>query len=81
MDLTLILAALVDKFKVQNPQLFAIISLVLGVFMYTVSEGQALWLWEVDGAMQKSLEIIAFVLAALTGSRTTRFVKPIKKAK
>jgi uncharacterized membrane protein YfcA len=79
MDLTLILAALVDKFKVQSPQLFAIISLVLGVFLYTVNEGQALWLWEVDGPMQKALEVIAFVLAALTGSRTTRYVEPSKK--
>jgi hypothetical protein len=53
--------------------------LVLGVFLYNVNEGQALWLWEVDGPMQKALEVIAFVLAALTGSRTTRYVEPSKK--
>lgn len=76
--LTQILAKLFDSFKANNPKVAAIIIFVLGVFLYAAQNG----LPELAGMdMDKIVQWIVFILAALQGSRTTGILngEPPKK--
>jgi len=74
--ITNILAQLFDSFKAKNPKIAAIILFVLGAVIYAANNG----LPELIGVdLSKVVEWVAFVLAALTGSRTTSFLKENEK--
>ena len=75
---TNLLAKLFDSFKAKNPKVAAIILFVLGAVIYAANNG----LPELIGVdLSKAVEWIAFVLAALQGSRTTTILHPELKDK
>ena len=71
-----ILARIFDSFKASNPKLAAIIILILGVLVYAANNGLA----DLIGTdLTKYVEWVLFVLAALTGSRTTKVLSEAEK--
>jgi hypothetical protein len=71
-----ILARIFDSFKASNPKLAAIIILVLGVLVYAANNGLA----DLIGTdLTKYVEWVLFILAALTGSRTTKVLSEAEK--
>lgn len=71
-----ILARIFDTFKASNPKLAAIIIFVLGVLVYAANNGLA----ELIGTdLTKYVEWVLFILAALTGSRTTKVLNQTEK--
>lgn len=66
--MTNFLAKLFDSFKAKNPKVAAIILFVLGAVVYAANNG----LPELIGYdLSKVVEWVAFILAALQGSRTS----------
>jgi hypothetical protein len=73
-----LLAKLFDSFKANNPKLATAIIFGLGVLMYASENG----LPELIGYdLSKIVQWIAFALAALQGSRTTKILHPELKDK
>lgn len=70
-----ILALLFDKFKQNSPTTAAFLLLCLGVIQFTVTDALQLGI-NVPEWAPKAVEIVTFVLAALTGSRTFKFIAP-----
>ena len=71
-----ILARIFDSFKASNPKLAAIIIFILGVLVYAANNGLA----DLIGTdLTKYVEWVLFVLAALTGSRTTKVLSEAEK--
>jgi hypothetical protein len=71
-----ILARVFDSFKASNPKLAAIIIFILGVLVYAANNG----LEDLIGTdLTKYVEWVLFVLAALTGSRTTKVLSEAEK--
>lgn len=68
-----ILAQLFDSFKASNPKIATIIIFLLGLVIYAANNG----LPELIGQdISKIVEWVAFLLAALQGSRTTKILHP-----
>ena len=71
-----ILARVFDSFKASNPKLAAIIIFILGVLVYAANNG----LSDLIGTdLTKYVEWVLFILAALTGSRTTKVLSEAEK--
>lgn len=67
--LNVFLARLFDSFKASSPKLASIIILILGVFLYAAQNG----LSDLVGVdLSNVVQWVVFLLAALTGSRTTK---------
>lgn len=71
------LAQIFDKFKASNPKIATIIIFILGVLLYAVQNG----LGDIIGVdLNKLVEWLVFIMAALTGSRTYNYL-PKKEEK
>lgn len=65
------LAQIFDKFKASNPKIATIIIFILGVLLYAVQNG----LGDIIGVdLNKVVEWLVFIMAALTGSRTYNYL-------
>jgi threonine/homoserine/homoserine lactone efflux protein len=76
--LTSVLARMFDNFKASNPKIAMAIIFVLGVFLYAAQNG----LPELIGVdLSKVVQWIVFLMAALTGSRTSAILANSKEKK
>ena len=74
--ITNFLANIFDSFKAKNPQIAAIILLILGAALFLIENGLADLIGKDLANVGKWL---VFILAALQGSRTTSFLTEKKK--
>lgn len=73
-QITQIFAKLFDNFKLSNP-IFASITLSLLVGLVTAISMDAI---PIPDQYDEAVVFISSIIMALTGSRTTRYVKPVK---
>lgn len=70
-----ILAGLFEKFKQSSPLLATLMLLFLGTINYTVTSAGTLGL-ELPEWILKAVEWISYILLALTGSKTYKYLNP-----
>ena len=68
--ITKLLAQLLDSFKVKNPKLFGVITLVLLMIQYGLTQGGDMGIFVLTDLMQTILQWVTFALALLTNMGT-----------
>lgn len=75
-----LLAPVVDRFKAKNPAVFAVIQALLFTSQYVLANGSEWGIFPPDLEwIQTTLQVITWVLTALIGSRTFKFIQGGKK--
>ena len=72
--LTDLLARLFDRFKIANPKGAAAVLVLLGTVLYVSEQGSLFGLFSIPDWLGSILTWVAFIFAAVTGSRTTRYL-------
>lgn len=72
--LTTILAQFFDRLKIKSPKLAAVILLILGFLAWFADQGTLLGLFSLPTWASEAVKYIALFLAAVTGTRTTRYL-------
>lgn len=74
-----ILARLFDKFKADNPVIYAFIMLALMTAKFVIANGLDLGAFEITpvlGQAQQWLDMVLLFIASIMGTRTVRFIAP-----
>lgn len=80
MNVSLLLAPLIDKFKASNPKIYALVVVILVLVITGAESGTMYGLFEMTETVGQVIKWAGLALLALTGSRTTRYVKKSSSA-
>ena len=70
-----VLAMVIDRFKIANPRLFAIVAFALTVIHFTLQNGADFGVFKIEGTMAQVAQGAAWLVALLLGGRTTNILK------
>ncbi len=77
--ITRFLAEIIEKFKVANPKVFAMLALILLVLIYGAQQGNLLGVWPLPAMVKDFIQWVGPLLATLLGSSTFRYLSPESK--
>lgn len=75
------LAELLEKFKLKNPKVYAVVVVVLLTAVYVAQQGTVFGLFTLSPAVSGIITWISVILAALFSSQTFAYLKPTSQAK
>jgi len=79
--ITRFLAELLEKFKLQNPKVYAVVIVLLLGAVYVAQQGSVFGLFTLSPAASSVITWLAVILAGLFSSSTFPFLSPESKAK
>lgn len=79
--ITRFLAELLEKFKLQNPKVYAIVVVVLMVGIYFAQQGSFLGLFTLSPVVASVIEWVSIILTGLFSSSTFGFLSASSQAK
>lgn len=75
------LAELLEKFKLKNPKVYAVVVFVLMAAIYVAQQGSVFGLFSLSPTVSAIITWVSAILAALFSSQTFAYLSPTSKAK
>lgn len=79
--ITKYLAELLEKFKLKNPKVYAVVIVLLLAAIYFAQQGTAFGLFTLSPAVASIVQWVSVILGMLFSSSTFQFLSPTSQAK